>query len=289
MNSGKGFSVQGLASVGSTQRNSACQPWSGLCLAVLLGIAIACATVPGTGRRQLRIIPQSTEMSLGADAYKQALHEAVLIREGSDAEMVQRVGRRIADSAIRLYPDPARAFSWEFVLIDEPKTVNAWALPGGKSAVYSGLLSVTGDEDSLAVVMGHEVAHAVAHHGAERMSQGLLAQIGMTAAAVGMQGMDPAQRQGVMQALGLGVTVGAILPFSRSHESEADELGLYLAASAGYDPRAAVGLWQRMAKQNTGGRPPEFLSTHPAEQTRIQRLERIMPKALELYEKARLR
>ncbi|MEE8580929.1 MAG: M48 family metallopeptidase [Myxococcota bacterium] len=259
----------------------------GVVVIVPLVLALACATVPGTGRRQLRLISQSTEMSLGADAYKQTLEKAKIIKTGPEAEMVQRLGQRISAAAVKLYPDPAKAFKWQFVLIDDPKMVNAWALPGGKSAVYSGILPVAADEDGLAVVVGHEVAHAIAHHGAERMSQGLVAQIGLGVASVGLQGMSAGQRGAVMQALGLGVTVGAILPFSRSHESEADELGLYLSATAGYDPRAAIGLWQRMAKQGGGKRPPEFLSTHPSEHQRIQRLERIMPRALEMYEKSR--
>jgi predicted Zn-dependent protease len=280
--------VNQSATVGFIQQRPARDTARRLAMATGLLILAACATVPGTGRRQLRLISQSEEMRLGADAYQRTLRDAKVVGEGPEAEMVQRVGRRISESAMRLYPNPAKDFQWEFVLIDDPEMVNAWALPGGKSAVYTGILPVTQDEDGLAVVLGHEVAHAIAHHGAERMSQGLLAQIGMGAASVGMRDMSDVERSAVLQALGVGITVGAILPFSRSHESEADELGLYITASAGYDPRAAIGLWRRMAKQGGGRRPPEFLSTHPSEHQRIERLQRIMPRALEMYEQAQL-
>ncbi len=248
----------------------------------------ACTTTP-TGRSQLNFMSQAEEMRLGSDAYGEMLADAKRITSGPDYEMVQRLGKRIAASAKDLYPDSgARDFRWEFVLIDDPKTVNAWALPGGKCAVYSGLLPVTQDEDSLAAVVGHEVGHAIAHHGAERMSQNMVLQGALIGASFSMRDMDRPKRDGIMSALGLGATVGVMLPFSRSHESEADEIGLYLAANAGYDPHAAIGLWQRMGALG-GGKPPEFLSTHPSEETRIQRLTDIMPEAERIYRKAQAR
>ena len=246
-------------------------------------LALACATVPGTGRSQIMFISDDQEMALGVQAYEESLAEAQVVTSGADAAMVKRIGDRIAEAA-RTYDDPAvRAkaakFGWEFKLIKDDKTVNAWALPGGKSAVYTGLLPITQDEDGLAVVLGHEVAHAIASHGAERMSHGLILDLGLSLGSKQLGEMTPGQQEAIMQGLGLGV----MLPFSRYHESEADTLGLYLSAWAGYDPRASIGLWERMAAAGGGG-TPEFLSTHPSESTRIADLQAIMPRALELYE-----
>ena len=255
----------------------------------LLPALAACSAVPGTGRSQLVFLSPAQEMNLGAEAYDSMLADAKLVTAGPDAEMVARIGARIAAAAVELYPDSsAKDFAWEFKLIDDPQTVNAWALPGGKCAVYSGLLPVTGDEDSLAIVMGHEVSHAIARHGAERMSHSVVLQGALIGAAVSTRKMDGEQRTAVMAALGVGSQVGVMLPFSRSHESEADELGLYLAAYAGYDPRSAIGLWERMGASG-GARPPEWLSTHPSERTRIKRLRGHMPKALGYYEQSQQR
>lgn len=259
-------------------------------IAALFAVAAlgACSTTP-TGRSQLNFMSAAQEMRLGAEAYSEMLAEEKLITAGPQYQMVQRVGRRIAQSAKDLYPDTdAKDFRWEFSLIDDPQTVNAWALPGGKCAVYTGLLPVTQDEASLAAVMGHEVSHAIAHHGAERMSQNVILQGALIGASFSMRDMDGDKRAGIMAALGAGATVGVMLPFSRSHESEADEIGLYLSANAGYDPQAAIGLWKRMGALG-GQRPPEWLSTHPSEETRIERLNEAMPKALELYAAARKR
>lgn len=260
-----------------------------LLCALLIALA-ACKTVPGTGRSQLNFMSAGQEMTLGEQAYAEMLAGVPVKTTGDDAEMVARIGRRIARAAEALYPDSAaKDFAWEFKLIDDPQTVNAWALPGGKCAVYSGLLPVTGDEASLAVVMGHEVAHAIAHHGAERMSHNMVLQGALIAAAYSTREMDSNERAGVLAALGVGSQVGVMLPFSRAHESEADEIGLYLAAAAGYDPQASIGLWQRMAASSGGARPPEWLSTHPAEETRIRRLQAVMPKAQEYYAESQRR
>ncbi|HZL99543.1 MAG TPA: M48 family metallopeptidase [Planctomycetota bacterium] len=245
----------------------------------------ACETVPGTGRSQLIMVPASMDLSLGAEGYQQTLAEAQLITSGPDYEMVQRVGQRVSEAAERLYTERSIDFEWEIVLIDEPETVNAWCMPGGKMAVYSGLLPVTQDEDGLAIVVGHEVAHAVARHGAERMSHDILAGVALGAASVSMSDMDEGEKDTILQALvGVG-TLGVVLPFSRSQESEADQLGLYISADAGYDPRASIGLWQRMA-ENSQGAPPEFLSTHPSDETRIEHLQSVMPDAMGYYEAA---
>lgn len=248
----------------------------------------ACQTVPGTGRSQFNLVPLGEQIQMGEQAYQEMLAGATIITSGPEYEMVQRVGRRIAAAAEKLFPDPARKFDWEFKLVKDDQVVNAWALPGGKCAVYSGLLPVTRDEAGLAVVLGHEAAHAIAQHGAERISQGMGLQVGLEIVDAYLKGSDRLSggtRDSLMAALGLGANVGIMLPFSRKHESEADELGLYIAARAGYDPRAAIGLWQRMASLG-GSRPPEFLSTHPSEETRIRRLQRAMPKALEYYRQA---
>lgn len=252
----------------------------------LLLLLTACATVVGSGRRQWQLVGLDTEMSLGAQAWDEALAQAQPITSGSDYQMVQRIGQRIAAAAQRLPGDnPASKFDWEFVLLNEPNTVNAWALPGGKSAVYSGLLGITQDEDSLAMVIGHEVFHALGRHGAERMSQELTFNVSLELAGAQMEDLPPDKRDGILQALGVAGTYGGLMPFSRTHESEADEWGLYLAADAGYDPRAAIGLWERMAA-GSGPRPPEFLSTHPSETTRIARLQEAMPRALEIWRTA---
>jgi predicted Zn-dependent protease len=224
-------------------------------------------------------------MSLGAQSYREMLRGERVIQDGAQAQLIQEIGRRISQSAIELYPQSdAAKYRWEFKLIDDRTMVNAWALPGGKTAVYTGLLPVTEDEDSLAIVIGHEVAHAIAHHGAERMSQGVLLQIGMMGASVSMRDMDYEDRTMILAGLGLGVHLGVSLPFSRSHESEADEIGLMLAANAGYNPEAAVDLWRRMGA--TGKQPPEWLSTHPNSDTRIEDLQQLMPKAMTLYREA---
>jgi len=257
-------------------------------LATLLPLALllACQTVPGTGRTQYNFLSVGQDVALGAQAYDEALAEESVITSGPQARMVERVGARIAEAAERLYPDPARAFEWEFRLIDAPDTINAWALPGGKSAVYSGLLDVARTEDGLAIVIGHEVAHAVARHGTERLTHTATFEVLLAGTAMTLGDKTPEQKDTILRALAGVGTVGVMLPFSRAHESEADELGLMLAADAGYDPRAAIELWERMAEAR-GASPPEFLSTHPSEGTRITRLKAKMPHAMEIYERAR--
>jgi len=236
-----------------------------------------CASVPYTNRQQLNLISPSEENQLGAQAYQETLSKAKLSTDQAAITMVERIGHRIASVADQ--PD----FKWEFKLIDDPKTANAFCLPGGHVAVYTGILTITKDENGLAVVMSHEIAHAIAHHGAERMSQGTLMNLGTQALQVGMENKDPQTQQYVMSALGLGVNVGVVLPFSRGQEAEADHIGLILMAKAGYDPRSAVPFWERM-KASGGQNPPEFLSTHPSDETRIQKIREELPEALQYYQ-----
>lgn len=252
-----------------------------LCLASV-PLLPSCQTVEGTGRKQLNFYSIDSEMSMGAEAYDQMLANERVLTSGPEAEMVSRIGNRVAQAAMELYPRYATKFDWEFRLIDNPDMVNAWALPGGKCAVYTGLLPVTGDEDSLAVVMGHEVAHAILRHGGERMSQNAAIGVAMAGATIALKDRPAKERNSILGAMGVGSAVGVMLPFSRSHESEADEVGLMMSAAAGYDPRKAIGLWERMGAAG-GAAPPEWLSTHPSSQTRIKRLKKVMPQAMELY------
>jgi predicted Zn-dependent protease len=253
-----------------------------LAVPVLLG---GCRTVDGTGRSQLNFMSASDELNLGREAYQEQIGQAKKITSGPTYEMVSRVCTSIAGSASRMYPEATSGFEWEFTLIDDDGTLNAWCLPGGKIAVYTGILKVADTEDRLAAVVGHEAAHAVARHGGERMSQQMATQLILQGAGAGLSfsTMSPAMQQGTMAALGLGTEVGVLLPFSRSQESEADELGVYIAADAGYDPREAIQLWKNMAAVG-GEKPPEWMSTHPADSTRIARLEEVMPKAMQIYQ-----
>ncbi len=244
------------------------------CAAALL--LSACQTVPLTGRHQLILISDEQELSLGAEAYKKTLKSSKLSADAASAAMVRRVGERIAKVADR--PD----YQWEFNLVEDP-TPNAFCLPGGKVVVYTGILPFTKDETGLAVVVGHEVAHALARHGAERMSTGELADLAGKTAGIIFGGGNPETEKQVEQAFGIGSGVGVLLPFSRHQESEADEIGLLLMAKAGYDPRQSIEFWRRM-EQGKDGAPPEFLSTHPSDRTRIARIEGWMPEALKIYQ-----
>ena len=240
-------------------------------MAAALGLALVavsgCATVPYTNRSQFIMMSESDDLKLGASAYQQVLKQAKIVRDPRLTEPVQRVGKRIA--AVADKPD----YQWEFTVIDDPKQANAFCLPGGKVAVYTGIFPIAKDEAGLATVIGHEIAHALARHGAERMSTGMALQAAGVAVAIAAGGQSAATQQAIMGAYGLGAQVGVALPFSRSQESEADRIGLILMAKAGYDPEAALGLWQRM-EQNGGGKgPPEWLSTHPTEGTRQEDIQ----------------
>jgi len=250
-------------------------------LAFVLCLLAACATVPYTGRSQLMLMSGEQEMQLGADAYKQTLSKAKVVKDPQVVALVRSVGERIAAVAER--PD----FKWEFNVIDDDKQANAFALPGGKVAVYTGIFKVARDTAGLAAVMGHEVAHALAHHGAERMSQGMAANVVLGGASIALGSQSPATQQAILQALGLGAQVGVILPFGRQQESEADRIGMILMAKAGYDPSAAYDLWQRFEQMSDGQGPPEFLSTHPSYGTRQQAIRGWIPEAMSHYQAQR--
>ena len=259
-------------------------------LLVCLWVA-GCATNPYTNRSQFLLMPAGYMNEMGAAQYSEVLQDpqVVLSKDPREIEPVKRVAARIIEAARRSkYSQEAKEFNWEVTVIKDDVTKNAWALPGGKIAVYTGIFPIAKNEAGLAAIMGHEVVHALAQHGGERMSQGLVAQLGMTAAAIALstQETSPVLGELAMQAMGLGVQAGILLPFSRKHESEADYVGVLLAADAGYDPREAIRIWERMAATSQGGAPPEFLSTHPAHETRIADLTSWMPEALEIYAKA---
>ncbi len=215
---------------------------------------------------------------MGLTSYRDVLKKSRLSSDPVATEQVRRVGRRIAEATGRT------DYQWEFNLVDD-RQVNAFCLPGGKVVVYTGILPITGDDAGLAAVLGHEIAHAIARHGGERVSQGLLVQVGLAATQVALARNDPATVQQVTALLGAGSTVGLLLPWSRTQESEADHLGLIFMAKAGYDPHAARDLWVRMAAAaKNSAHPPEFLSTHPAEETRIRQIEAWLPEALQYYQ-----
>ncbi len=241
---------------------------------VLAVVLFACQKVPVTGRQQLILLSASEENRMGITVYKQIIKDEKLSKDRRINAMVKRVGRRIAKVSNR--PD----FKWEFRVI-EKDIANAFALPGGKVAVYTGILKYTRTETGLAVVMGHEVAHALARHGGERVSRSMILQLGLTAVQVGLRTSDPAIMQGIALAYGVGVD----LPFSRGQESEADHIGLVLMAKAGYNPKQAIPFWQRMEAGKKGQAPPEFLSTHPSGDTRVAQIKQWLPEALRDYKK----
>jgi predicted Zn-dependent protease len=245
--------------------------WWGIALGCALGL-LACQTVPITGREQLILFSLDDENRLGIEAYQKILQQEKVSRDPQLNALVRRVGERIA--AVVNRPD----FAWEFHVIDKD-VANAFALPGGKVAVYTGILKYTQSETGLAVVIGHEMAHALARHGGERMSRSMIAQLGLAAVQIGLNTNDPV----VLQGIGLAYGVGVELPFDRSQEAEADRIGLILMAKAGYDPRAAIPFWERMSSEKQGTGPPEFLSTHPSGRTRVTQLRQWMPEALQYY------
>lgn len=246
---------------------------------VLLSLLISCETTPVTKRSQLILIPESQEIQLGLTAYQEVLSKSKLSTDPEKTAMVRRVGEKIA--AVANQPD----YKWEFNLIEDDKQVNAFCLPGGKVAVYTGILPLTQNEAGLATVLSHEVSHATARHGAERMSTGLLAQLGMVALDVGLavKGQDPNTIKAMNAAYGAGAQVGVLLPFSRKQESEADRIGLTYMAKAGYDPKEALQFWDRMSKLDKKS-PPEFLATHPSDETRVKQIQRWLPDAEKEYQ-----
>ncbi len=244
---------------------------------------VSCKKVPITGRKQVKLLPNSTLNSMALTSYKEFLTTNQVSTDQQQTQMVKEVGKNIQMAVTKYFQATKQmpllnGYSWEFNLVNDP-AVNAWCMPGGKVVVYTGLLPVAKTKDGLAVVMGHEIAHAIANHGNERMSQGLVQQMGGMGLQVALSQKPQATQQLFMGAYGAGTQVAAMLPFSRLHESEADRMGLIFMAMAGYNPEEAVPFWQRMASASGGQAPPEFLSTHPSHSTRIKKLKEAIPEA----------
>jgi predicted Zn-dependent protease len=257
-----------------------------------IGLAIfcyGCASVAVTGRKQLNLVSNDEIIGMSTAQYGEVLKESKLSTNQQQVDMVKRVGTKIQKAVEGYMAQQKRSaelakFAWEFNLIEDDKTVNAWCMPGGKVAFYTAIMPICADENGVAVVMGHEVAHAIANHGAERMSQQLAAQMGLSVLGAAM-GQNPTQTQDIfMQAVGMGTNIG-MLKFSRNHESEADHMGLIFMAMAGYDPAEAPKFWERMSSMSSGQQPPEFLSTHPSHDTRISDLKGWIPEAMGYYKK----
>jgi predicted Zn-dependent protease len=261
----------------------------------LFGVAVAmvtlhsCSTVPLTGRRQLSIVNESEMQTAAAQSYTALLRDpSTKVINNAEATRVKQVGQKIAAAVTKYmtangYGNDIQGFKWEFNLI-ESKDINAWCMPGGKVAIYTGILPITKDDAGLATVMGHEIAHAVAKHSSERASRAMAAEGLGGIIGVATSGQSAGTQQAINTAYGLGAQAGAILPNSRTQELEADHLGLIFMSMAGYDPSSAVGFWQRMAAASSGSqKPPEFLSTHPADATRIAQIKKDLPEAQRYY------
>ena len=261
-----------------------------LIVALWSAVQSGCATNPYTDRSQLMLVTASHMNQVGAEQYQQVLSDpkVTISKNPREVEPVERVAEKIIQAAQRSkYAESANQFDWQVTVIKDDKVKNAWVLPGGKIAVYTGIFPMAKNEAGLAAIMGHEVVHALAQHGAERMSHQLTSRGVLTIGSIALSvlGVSGQMNQLATQAMGLGAQVGFLLPYSRAHESEADYVGLLLAADAGYDPREAVGIWQRMA-QASEGQPMEFLSTHPGHETRISDLQSWMPEAIAIYQNA---
>jgi predicted Zn-dependent protease len=275
---------------GPSQRRSSLAVYQLPIIMAGLFFLAACAEVPVTGRKGLHIVPTSELLTLSLKQYDQVLKESKLSKDQTKVALVRRVGGRIAKAAEAFLEDSGRGnqianYKWDFNVIEDDKVANAWCMPGGKVAVYTGILPYSQDETGLAVVMGHEVAHAIADHGNERMSQALLANMGGMALSLALANKPSQTRQLFMTVFGAGATVGVLLPYSRLHESEADRIGLMFMARAGYNPQQAVPFWERMNKK-AGPKPPEFLSTHPAPESRIANIKTYIPEALPYYQRS---
>lgn len=256
-------------------------PFLGILLLVL--IAIACSTNPVTGKKTLALVSNSEIFASSFSQYGEFLKTNKVITGTADAKRVETVGMKIRAAAEKLLQSRGtqgelQGYAWEYKLVDN-KEVNAWCMPGGKIVFYSGILPICKDEAGMATVMGHEVAHALANHGQQRMSAGLAQQVGAGLAQAAVGGKSAETQALVMQAYGIGTTVGGMLPFSRSHETEADEIGLTLMAIAGYNPETSIAFWERMSAKSGGSAPAELLSTHPSDATRIANLKKLIPKA----------
>jgi predicted Zn-dependent protease len=247
----------------------------------------SCSRVAITGRKQFNIVPDSMMNSMSLQSYNEFVTAHKLSSDSQKTRMVKDVGTRI-QKAVEKYcaennlSSRIRSYQWEFNLVEDPN-VNAWCMPGGKVVVYTGLLPVAQNEAGLAVVMGHEIAHAIARHGAERMSQGLIVEMGGMALSEALANKPEQTKSLFMKSYGLGTEVGVLLPYSRLHENEADRMGLIFMAMAGYNPNEAVSFWERMSAASKGQKPPELLSTHPADSTRINNIKKLIPEAMQYY------
>lgn len=251
-----------------------------VCTLCLAAVAVSCSRVPLTGRRRLLLVGEGTELELGIKTYSDVLEKSTLSSDEAAVARIRTIGMRIADVTQKT------DYEWEFNLIEADSVYNAFCLPGGKVAVYTGILDLASSDDEVATVMAHEIAHAIARHGGERMSQMLMVQLGGIALEEAMKKESQKTIDMARVAYGAGAGLLYILPYSRTHESEADYMGLMYMAKAGYDPRASVRFWQRMQEQYAGQEPPEFLSTHPSSDTRIADLRAWLPEALRHYEEA---
>ncbi|WP_294818657.1 M48 family metallopeptidase [uncultured Flavobacterium sp.] len=250
---------------------------------ILFILVCACTTNPFTGKKDLNFVSNDQIFPAAFAQYDQFLKENKVVTGTAQASMVTSVGQKIRAAAEKYlnangYQGYLEGYQWEYKLVQDP-AVNAWCMPGGKIVIYTGILPITKDEAGLATVMGHEVAHALVNHGAQRMSASQLQQLGAVGVGVAASGKSESTQQILMQAYGLGTEFGAMLPFSRKHETEADDIGLILMAIAGYNPDKAIDFWQRMSANSAGGAPPEFMSTHPSDNTRISNIKGQIPKA----------
>lgn len=255
---------------------------------IVIILVSACSRVLISNRRQLNLIPNASMLQMSFDQYGEFLDENTISSDANKVAMVKKVGGRIQKAVEQYFKengleDELDNYEWEFNLI-ESNEINAWCMPGGKVVVYTGILPLTRDENGLAVVMGHEIAHAIANHGNERMSQALMAELGGVALSVAVNEKPEETQQLWMSAFGVGAQVGVLLPFSRLHEGEADHLGLIFMSMAGYNPNYAISFWRRMAEFKEGQTVPEFLSTHPSDENRITQIEVQLPEAMKYYE-----
>lgn len=268
-----------------------------LIVVLLIAVAIGCQKVPLTGRSQLAIVPNATLLPMAFTNYRGVLDTSRVLNNGSQADMIKRVGNKLRQAMESYlnsnnYAERLAGYEWEFNLIESPQ-VNAWCMPGGKVAFYTGILPYCQGEAGVATVMGHEISHAIAEHGRERMSEGLIANGLIQGGQFALGTLSQSQRsqanalllQAAGAALPVGYQLGRELPHSRAQESEADHLGLIFMSMAGYDPNEAVSFWTRMAKAGSGQKPPEFLSTHPSDERRIKDIQKLIPDAMKYYKR----
>lgn len=250
-------------------------------------LASSCSQVAITGRKQLNLVPDVLMNNMSFQSYSEFLSQHKLSTDTANTQMVKDVGRKI-QRAVEQYcaennmSDQIKGYQWEFNLVEDPN-INAWCMSGGKVVVYTGILKVTQNEAGLATVMGHEIAHAFAKHGAERMTQGLIVEMGGMALSKALASRPEETKNLLLRSYGTGTQYGILLPYSRKHENEADHLGLIFMAMAGYNPNEAIGFWERMSASKVGQAPPEFMSTHPADATRIRNIKELIPEAMRYY------